>query len=572
MALNDLLNLSKDKEKIGMSEERLAAMLPVAKEYVRFWRDYPDLFIDFLSKGTNFHMFYYQRVFLRAAARHKYFYSVFPRGYSKSFLVVMICMIRCVLYAGLKVFTTSPGKAQASAIIKEKVDEICTMIPAFAREIDRGKGKTIETKDYCQYIFKNGSYFDNIAAVEKSRGKRRHAMVGEECAGIDGKILSEVLMPILNIARNLPNGEHYDEEVTNKSQIMITTAGYRNTFAYDKLIQTLVWTIVKPNEALVMGGTWRIPVLMGLHSKSFIEDLKSDGTYNEASFNREYESYWTGTAEDSFFNYELFEKHRSLAIAEYEALSTPSKNSYYIISVDVGRKGCESVACVFRVSPSPKGAALKSLVNIFTYQDEHFETQAINLKRIFIKFKARRIIIDGNGLGAGLIDYMVQSQIDPDTEELLPPFGIDNDTEGFYNKFKTPDCIKDAIYIIKANSTINTEAHSNAQTQISSGKVKFLKDDREAKLRLLSTKKGEKMTPEERERYLIPYVNTSILRDEMMNLKQENEGINIILKQINKSIPKDKFSSFEYGLYYIRITEDIKKKKTFNAKDFLLMN
>ena len=31
-----------------------------------------------------------------------------------------------------------------------------------------------------------------------------------------------------------------------------------------------------------------------------------------------------------------------------------------------------------------------------------------------------------------------------------------------------------------------------------------------------------------------------------------NEGINIILKQANRGIRKDKFSAFEYGLYYIK--------------------
>ena len=40
-----------------------------------------------------------------------------------------------------------------------------------------------------------------------------------------------------------------------------------------------------------------------------------------------------------------------------------------------------------------------------------------------------------------------------------------------------------------------------------------------------------------------------------------NEGINIILKQANKSIPKDKFSAFEYGLYYIKQEEESKRKK-----------
>ena len=46
---------------------------------------------------------------------------------------------------------------------------------------------------------------------------------------------------------------------------------------YDKLIQILVWEIVKPDRAMIMGGTWRIPVLMKLLDKNFVSDLKMDG-------------------------------------------------------------------------------------------------------------------------------------------------------------------------------------------------------------------------------------------------------------------------------------------------------
>ena len=60
---------------------------------------------------------------MRAAMRHKYVYAVFPRAYSKSFLAVMILMIRCILYPGAKLFITTGGKEQAAGIAKEKVDE-----------------------------------------------------------------------------------------------------------------------------------------------------------------------------------------------------------------------------------------------------------------------------------------------------------------------------------------------------------------------------------------------------------------------------------------------------------------
>jgi hypothetical protein len=60
----------------------------------------------------------------------------------------------------------------------------------------------------------------------------------------------------------------------------------------------------------------------------------------------------------------------------------------------------------------------------------------------------------------------------------------------------------------------------------------------------------------------------------MLNLREENEGINIILKQVSRSIPKDKFSALCYGLYYIKQEEDSKKRKRkkFNAADWKFMS
>ena len=576
MALQDLLDLSDSRKKIGLSEERVRAVISIGRQYIAYWREYPDMFVDYLLEMGNpqdFKFFFYQRVFLRIAMRHQYVYAVFPRAYSKSFLSIMTLMIRCILYPKCKLFVTSGGKEQAAGIMKEKVQEICNLIPAFKQEIDWTRGKTLEGKDYAKYVFQNESYFDNIAARESSRGKRRHAGVIEECVGVDGQILSEVIIPTMNISRMCMDGSTHPEEQLNKSQLYITTAGYKNTYPYDKLIQFLVWQIVKPEKAMIMGGTYKIPVLVKLLDKNFVKDLKMDGTFNESSFAREYESKWSGTVEDAFFNSESFDRNRILKQPEKEASGRIGKGGFYVLSMDVGRKGCDSVVCVFKVTPQPQGVSLKQLVNIFTLSDEHFEDQCIKVKKLFYKFKAKRLVIDGNGLGIGLLDYLVKPQIDPDTNELFPDFGVYNDEDGYYKKYRTQNCEQDALYVIKANAPINTEAHANAQTQLSSGKVKMLIDERVAKTKLLGTKVGQNMTPEERAEYLKPFTLTSILKEEMMNLLEETEGVNIILKQANRGIRKDKFSAFEYGLYYIKHEEDNKKKKKkFNAKEWCFFN
>lgn len=584
MALQDLLDLSSGRKKMGLSEERLEPLKPYLREYIAYWREYPDMFIDFLQTGENgqipesgLKFYFYQRVFLRAAMRYKYVYFVFPRAYSKSFLSVLVLMIRCILYPRAKLFVTSGGKEQAAGIIKEKVDELCSLVPALNRELDRRPGKTRISKDYCIFMFKNGSYFDNIAATEKSRGKRRHGGLVEECVGVDGKILSEVIIPTMNVSRLCMDGTMQPEEILNKSQIFVTTAGWKGTFAYDKLIQFLVWMITEPEKAFIMGGTWRIPVLVKLLDRTFLQDLQRDGTYNEASFDREYESKWSGTAENAFFNGETFDNHRILKQPEYEHSGRSSVHSYYILSVDVGRKGCDSVVCVWKVTPQSMGPAIKSLVNIYTISDAHFEDQAKRLKTLYYKYKARRLVIDANGLGIGLVDYMVKPQDNLETGEHFPDFGVyggtQEDAQEEYKKYRTNETEEDAMYLIKASAPINSEAHANAQTQLNAGKVKLLIDERIAKVKLLETTAGKKMTPEKRAEYLKPFTLTSILKEEMMNLREENEGINIILKQANKGIKKDKFSAFEYGLYYIKIEEESKKKKKkFKVSDMMFSN
>ena len=580
MALQDLLNISSNRQKIGISPERVEAIKPVLRQYIAYWREYPDMFVDFLQTGVDgeipkegLRFFFYQRVFLRIALRYRQVYAVFPRGYSKSFLAVLSLMIRCILYPGAKLFSSAGGKSQAASILKEKVDELCKLVPALERELDLRPGKTRQSKDYCIYMFKNGSYFDNLTASEKTRGQRRHAGVLEECASMDGKILQEVLIPTMSISRKALDGTKVKDEALNKGELYITTAGQKASFAYQKLISVLVKMITEPKTAFIIGGTYKILVLLGHYDKSFVQDQKKDETFNEAAFGREYESRWSGTVEDAFFNGDAFDRSRQLETAETEYSGRSSIQSYYVVSVDVGRRGCDSVATVIKVVPQAMGESYKSLVNIKTFSDEHFEDQAIKIKQLYYKYKARRVIIDGNGLGIGLIDYMIKQQIDSATGDIYPPFGVYNDDEGYYKKYRTPNTEQEAMFIVKANAPLNTEAHSNVQAQLNSGKLKFLIEERVAKAKLLDTKIGQNMTPEQRNERLMPFKLTDILRDEMLNLREENEGINIILKQANKRVKKDKFSAFEYGLYYIKLEEaKKKKKKRFEAKDWLFMN
>lgn len=568
MSLQNLLDLSSSRNAIkqGISEERLRACMPELRNAIAFYRKYPDIFVDDIKGPDCIFKFYtYQRVFLRIVMRHKWVYAVFPRAYSKSFLTMMSLMLKAILYPGTQAAVTTGGKEQAASITIAKIEEICRLIPALSNEINWARGQSKKSKDNVKYIFKNGSTIDILAARESSRGQRRHCIVVEESILMDGDALNEIIIPTTNIDRLLLDGSKHPEELVNKSQTFITTAGWKNSFPYDKLIDMLINSIIDPDHYMVMGGTFETPVKEGLLDEDFVDKLKLEGTFNDSSFDREYRSVWSGDAENAYFSSEVFDKHRQLLQPEYEHSGRSSKNAYYLLGIDVGRIGCTTEVCVFKITPQPQGAAIKSLVNIYTYDAEDFEQQAIKIKKLFYKYKCRVAAIDANGLGVGFIDFMTKAQIDPETGDELPPFGVEGGTfdevHEQYKKIKGDNIEKDAMYLIKANAPINTEAHAYVQTQLSSGKIKLLIDEREASTKLMSTKVGQNMTPDQRAEYLMPFVQTSILKDQMLNLIESNEGVNIILKQNNNSIKKDKFSAFEYGLYYAKLDEERKRKR-----------
>ena len=567
MSLQTLLQINELRDKKqGISEERLQQNLPYLRKLISFFKWYPDLFVDYIKgPDSSFKFYSYQRIFLRVVMRHRYVYATFPRAYSKSFLSVLALMLRCTFYPNSHLFVTTGGKQQAASITMAKVEQICHLLPVLEKEINWERGKTTKGRDNVRYVWKNGSTLDILVASQKSRGQRRTGGLMEECVLIDGQVLNEVIIPTTNVDRILSDGTRHKNELINKSQIYITTAGWKNTFAYDKLIQLLVQSIINEDEVMIMGGTYQTPVKEGLLNEDFVDQLKLSGTYNQDSFDREYRSLWSGDAENAFFSGDKFDKHRTLLQPEYEYSGRSSKSAYYVIGVDVGRIKCTTEACVFKVTPQPQGASLKSLVNIYTYEAEDFEEQSVKLKKLYYKYKARVLSIDANGLGVGLIDFMTKAQIDPQTGDQLPPFGVQGgtaqDTIDLYKKVRGPGVEEGALYLVKANAPINTQAYTYVKTQLSSGRIKMLIDESQARVKLMSTKVGQNMSPDQRNDYLMPFVLTDALKAQMLNLVEENEGVNIILKQSSRGIGKDKVSAFTYGLLYIKYDQDKKRKR-----------
>lgn len=297
MALKDLLTVASGKKnkKVEIDKEKIKEHLPDYQRLIDYWRKYPDKFIDYLcslNPDNTFRFYFIQRLVLRLFMRYRTVYAVFSRGFSKSFLAVLVLMIKAILYPGSKLATVAGGKSQSASILSSKMLEICQLIPAIANEIvwdTRGKiAQTTQSKDQVTYAFKNGSQLSNAAMTEGTRGQRFQSILVEESAKVDQEKLTEIIMPTLVISRQI-NGEVDPNEVLNQSAIFVTSAGYKGTYAYEKLIDTLCHSVAgKDNEAFILGGDWKIPVVEGLQPANFIQAQENDNSMDEAGFDREY--------------------------------------------------------------------------------------------------------------------------------------------------------------------------------------------------------------------------------------------------------------------------------------------
>lgn len=544
-----------------LTKERIDKHLEEYKAICNKFSAYPDLFIDLITPvDSEFELYFYQRIFLRANLRYRYHYCTAPRAFSKTFISVLGMILKCIFQPGSKTFICAPGKGQSAKIAKEKVEEILEKFPLLRQEL---VNETYNSgADYLQMKFKNGSIFDVVGALNSERGGRRHAGLIDEVRDHDGTLLNEVVIPLMNVTRRTKAGIVNDFE-PHHAQFYLTSAGQKASYAYEKLVELYAMQIYNPKAAFVWGCDYKVPMMHGLLPKNYLHEIKLSSTYADDSFAREYLGQWTGGGKDSWFDYDKMTKYRKLVNPESTQKIKDNEDVFYLLSVDVGRLSCETVVCVHKVFVN-NGNFHSNLVNIYTLgltkETKHFEIQARDLKLLIKAFNPREVVIDSNGLGVGLMDFMVKETYCP-WGETLPAYCTFNDDD--YNQKIYPDAIP-IVYGIKAGNANNGKIHSNCYSRVFSGRVKFLAREQEIKNKLNATKVGQRMKPIKRQERLRPHELTTRLFEEMTNFKIKEgtgQGSDIKLEKINTNVLSDKFSSFEYGLWRIKEIEEEYSKK-----------
>lgn len=533
------------------------------RKYCSYFRAYPDRFIDWIRPDNcKINLYFYQRLMLRVLFRYQKCFFTFTRGTAKSFTQILALYLKCIMFPGTKLFICAPNKEQAAKISQSNIENIWNFFPILQGEI---KEKQFNN-DFTKLTFWNNSTLEVIAVANSSRGGRNQGGSVEEIVDerMKKETLNEVVIPRMANDRLSSYGGKVDPNEVHKFEWYITTSGTRQSFAFEKMREIMI-EMAQGKSAFNLGSGYELACMHDQLSLDFINDLRDRPTFNPLSFAREYESQWTGTSDNSLVQLDDLLDSRVLKKAEDKASN--EKNVEYILAYDVSRsEGSQNANCalvVIKIIPRGDGTFQKHVVNLFSFEGTHFMEQARFIKQKVNEFKASMCIVDSNGVGKGLVDILV-TECDEN-----PSYSVINDDR--YNKYKHENSIP-MIYAMSSNTKENkaSDIHNVFVNMISNNKVKLLVSESQAK-----TDNGKKNKDSEAfSNLLLPFTMTDLMCEEIMNLEHKNSGNATQVKQISRSINKDKFSALEMGLYYIYLLEkknQVKKREVVDVSKFFVV-
>lgn len=174
------------------------------------------------------------------------------------------------------------------------------------------------------------------------------------------------------------------------------------------------------------------------------------------------------------------------------------------------------------------------------------------------KSRVKAIVVDGNVIGRGLIDRLLEDVTDPETNQELGCF----DTINTDQKPDVHNAIK-IIYDLTATG-INDEIIRTFIDYVETEKLKLLRVDDKAKSNSTMVN-DDGLINEERAR-----IHTQFLIDEISNLKLKRTSKSITVEQVQRKIDKDRYSALAYALYYIFMFLEKTEEETWDDDDDLI--
>lgn len=512
------------------------------------------------------------------------------RGIGKSYLSAVFCVCRCILYPGTKICIASGTRGQSFNVL-EKIDlELKQNSPELRAEIDERQSKINGTD--ARIVFKNGSFIKVVTAGDSARGSRANILLLDEARMIRKDIIDAVLRKFLTQRRmprysKLTRAERMAEYDKEKNMTLYLTSAYwSDSWIYQKCVDTFK-AMMSGQKQFICGLPYQLSIQEGLLDRTSIEDDMAESDFSEILFSMEYCSNFYGAGDDSFFDYATVSKARHIKYPMLpERVASIANNApqvriadkvvgeIRILSADIAlmssKKHDNDASAIFINSmlPTKSGRYMRNIVYTESFEGARTEEQALLIRKYFDEFMCDYLVLDAQGVGAGVYDALSRDMTDPDTGEIYPALSCCNNAE-MAARCVNPNARK-VIWAIKASAQFNSECALWLRDGFKSGRIRLLQTEYDAEELLGSIKGYDKLSQSQKTAILMPYINTTLLVDELVKLQYEDAGGGKVRLYERSNMRKDRYSSLSYN-YWVSVQLETAQAKR-DAMNFEINN
>lgn len=290
-----------------------------------------------------------------------------------------------------------------------------------------------------------------------------------------------------------------------------------------------------------------------------------------------------GDANGSFFGFDVVSKNRHIEfpmLPDAKSALLPNATKLRIRPKQAGEKRILSADIALMATGKNKNDATAIFINqllptkaarytsniVYTENNEglHTEAQALRIRRLYEEYDCDYIALDTRSFGLSIYDALARELSDPDTGEVYPPLSCCNNSD-LAARCADRNAAK-AVWAIMGSAKLNSDCALLLREGFRTGRIRLLCAEYDAEEALGSIKGFGNLDTADRMAIMMPYINTTLLINELVNLKHEESGGFIRVTE-RSGMRKDRYSSLSYNYYVASQLEQSIQKESVRSKE-----
>lgn len=523
----------------------------------------------------------FQKILIWGMNKYDALLFIASRGLGKTYLVAIFGCVRCILYPGTKVVVCSDTFKQAQILVAKIENELMhnsVLLDGEIIKIRNGQNK-------CEVLFRNGSTITAVVSNDTARGNRSHILIIDEARKVPFEVVDKILRPMSSDPRHpkyMDKPEYAHMQEMNK-EITMSSATYASEELTDKVKAYLANMLTEGREYFVCDLPYQLSIKEGLLMRQQIENEMSEATFSEIAFSMEREGIFYGSSEDALFSFEDINKRRLLEVGIHNLdyyrmtkskMPAKQKGEVRLLSVDVAllaskkHRNDASALIIHSGIPTPSHYYLDNIMFIQTEEGLSTEDLGLEIMRFYYQYDCDYIVLDANGVGLPVLDYLMADRFDPVYGEMYGALNVINNDD-LAERCKSDDAPK-VIYAIYATPKFNNDMTLELRSAFNNGKINLLVGEMQMEENISQIRGFSTLSDMQIAELKLPYVQTTYMVDELINLSFETKNGLIKVKE-KSGMRKDRYSSLAMGYHILQeLSVDLKPtKKSDNLLDLL---